>query len=165
MPGLQRNLQRSVCRRPAPRGSRIALVARAGAALLAALALAGCSREDEATLPAACRLGADAVRAALVAAPAPVKLEGGTALSDCLTRTSEQADVLLVGETYLTTAAGLADEGKALQLGYLLGAVRRGAGETQGIHDEIVRRLEQEAGRVDDRAALRRGERAGRESG
>ena len=138
---------------------------RALAALLAALALGGCSREEEADLPAACRLGADAVRAALADAPAQVRLEGDTALSECLTRTSRQADVLLVGEVYTAAASRLADQDDALGVGYLLGAVRRGAGETQGIHDELVRRLEQEAGRLEDRAALRRGERAGLASG
>ena len=138
---------------------------RALAALLAALALAGCSREDEADLPAACRLGPDAVRAALEGAPERVRLEGDTALSECLTRTSRQADVLLMGEVYTAAAARLADEDDAVAVGYLLGAVRRGAGETQGIHDELVRRLEQEAGRLSDREALRRGERAGLTSG
>ncbi|MEX2193716.1 MAG: hypothetical protein WD844_00385 [Thermoleophilaceae bacterium] len=138
---------------------------RSVAALLAALALAGCSREEEAELPAACRLGADAVVSALSSAPGEVRLEGDTALSDCLARESEQADVLLVGEVYISAASRLADAGEALRLGYLLGAAQRGAGQTQGIHDELVRRLEQETGRVDDEQALRRGERAGLESG
>lgn len=134
-------------------------------ALLAALALAGCGREDEGELPAACRLGADAVRSALATAPDEVRLEGGIALSECFRRASDQADLLLVGETYLTAAARLADGGEALRLGYLVGAVRRGTDDTQGIHDELVRRLEQEAARLDDRRAFRRGERAGLESG
>ena len=135
------------------------------AVLLAAVAAAGCSQEDESPLPAACRLGPDAVVSALGSAPGEVRLEGDTALSDCLTRGSEQADVLLMGEVLLTAAARLADERDALRLGYLLGAVQRGAGGTQGIHDELVRRLEQEAALLDDRPAFARGERAGLESG
>lgn len=137
------------------------------ATLLAALALAlpGCGREEDPVLPAACHLGADAVEAALADAPGEVRLDGDTRLSDCLARKSEQADVLLVGEVYVGAAARLADQGEALRLGYLLGAVRRGAADTQGIHDELLRRLEQEAGRVEDRAAFRRGQRAGLESG
>lgn len=138
---------------------------RALAVSLAALALAGCSREDEADLPAACRLGADAVQSALERAPEPVRLEGDTALSECLTRTGAQADVLLVGEVYIAAASKLADDDEAVRVGYLLGAVRRGAGQTQGIHDELLRRLEQEAARLSDRRAVRRGEQAGLETG
>ena len=148
-------------------------MARTLAALLTGLALAGCGREDEPELPAACRLGPDAVRQALRSAPQAVRLDGATRVSDCLIRTGEAGDVLLVGEIYLDVAAGLANDAQAnpvspaaLQLGYLVGAVRRGAGETQGIHDELVRRLEQESARIDTRsAAYRRGERAGLQSG
>ena len=141
--------------------------------LLAGLALSGCIREEDAQLPAACRIGAPAVEAALREAPGEVRLEGGTALSECLVRTSDQGDVLLVGEIYLSVASRLADAvvedpagPAAVRLGYLMGAVRRGAGETQGIHDELLRRIEQETGRVDRTSpAYRRGEQAGRESG
>lgn len=145
----------------------------AAAALAAAgLALGGCGREEEAALPAACRLGPDAIRQALEAAPAAVRLEG-TPLSACLVRASDQADVLLVGDVYLRVAVSLIREARAtpdgdaaLHLGYLIGAVRRGAGETQGIHDEMLRRLEQELLRVDtEGVAFRRGVHAGRDSG
>lgn len=136
------------------------------AAVAAAIALGGCAREDKPQLPAACRQGAPAVESALRSAPADVRLEGDVKLSDCLVRASDQGDVLLVGEVYLEAAARLADRSAALQLGYLVGAVHRGASDTQGIHDELLRRIEQEAARV-DRAdpAFRRGEQAGRESG
>lgn len=142
-------------------------------ALLAAAALAGCGREEDVRLPASCRLGAPAVEAALRHAPGEVRLENGARLSDCLVRTSEQSDVLLVGEIYLGVASTLADAAaedssapEALRLGYLMGAVRRGADETQGIHDELLRRIEQETARVDRAApAYRRGERAGRQDG
>jgi hypothetical protein len=142
-------------------------------ALLAAAALAGCGREDDAQLPASCRLGGPAVEAALREAPDEVRLENGTRLSDCLVRTSEQGDVLLVGEIYLGVASRLADAAardpsapEAIRLGYLMGAVRRGAIETQGIHDELLRRIEQETARVDRSSpAYRQGERAGRKSG
>lgn len=141
--------------------------------LTVTLALAACGRDERAELPAACKLGQPAVESALRAAPGEVRLAGETRLSDCFVRTSEQADVLLVGEVYLGAAAGLADAARAdpegpeaLRLGYLMGAVRRGAAETQGIHDELLRRIEQEAARADrSSGAYRRGERAGRESG
>lgn len=105
------------------------------------------------------------MQTALERAPERVRLEGDTALSECLTRAGDPADVLMVGEVYIAAASKLADEEQALRVGYLLGAVRRGAGQTQGIHDELVRRLEQEAARLSDRTAVRRGERAGLESG
>jgi hypothetical protein len=57
----------------------------------------------------------------------------------------------------------------ALELGYLIGAVRKGARTTNGIHAEIVRRLEQVTG-LDGpsprrRAAYGRGLRAGERHG
>lgn len=142
------------------------------ALLLAALALAGCGRETEPVLPSACRLGADAVRQALHDAPAEVRLQG-TALSGCLIRASEPGDVLLVGEAFVGVASELSrralaepDGRAALELGYLVGAVRRGASRTQGIHDELVRRLEQELVLIDTATgAFRRGELAGRAAG
>lgn len=144
----------------------------AAALAAAALLLSACEREDEGELPAACRSGPDAIRAALESAPADVRVEG-TPLSGCLVRTSEAGDLLLVGQSYLLVATALAREARdaphgdaVLRLGYLIGAVRRGAHDTQGIHEEMVRRLEQELLRIDTRApAFLRGERAGRESG
>lgn len=149
-------------------------MARVSAVLLtAALALGGCGQDERTELPVACKLGQPAVESALRAAPGDVRLAGDTRLSDCFVRTSEQSDVLVVGEVYLGVAAGLADAAladpagpEAVRLGYLMGAVRRGAAKTQGIHDELLRRIEQETARVDrSSAAYRRGERAGRKSG
>jgi hypothetical protein len=55
---------------------------------------------------------------------------------------------------------------QALQLGYLVGAARRGSDRTQGIHSELVRRLQQEAGGLQRSSdAYARGERAGRRGG
>jgi hypothetical protein len=90
------------------------------------------------------------VRAALVRAPATVELDG-TPLSGCLARGSSAAEVQQVGSAYLSVVAELADEVRrrpfgptALRLGYLVGAIRRGAADTQGIHDEFLRRVGQE---------------------
>jgi hypothetical protein len=149
------------------RGHVLLALAAAGAAL------AGCSREDEAGLPDACRAGEDAVRTALAGAPGRVAIEEGTPLSACLTRSSDAADVQQVGSTYVAAAADLAADAKArpegptaLRLGYLIGSVRRGSARTQGIHSELVRRMEQELLGVNTRSeAFRRGERAGRASG
>lgn len=142
------------------------------AAFAIALSVAGCSRQDDEGLPVGCKQGADPVRAALARAPARVELEG-TPLSDCFNRAADGADLQQVGATYVSVAAGLADAARmrpsgpeALRLGYLVGAARRGAGRTQGVHDELVRRIDQELIGVDTRSrAYQRGFRAGQEHG
>ena len=133
--------------------------------------VAGCSSEDERT-PAACREGPDAVRAALRAAPGEVRL-AGEPLSACLHEGSDGGALADVGGAYVSVASALADDASArpdgraaTELGYLIGAARRGAKRAQGVADELMRRLEQEVARVDTRApAYTRGERAGRSGG
>ena len=123
-------------------------------------------------LPVACRSGPGAVARALERAPREVTI-GGTRLSECLGRAGEPADIQQVGGDYLQVATTLAARARrdaegpsALRLGYLVGAIRRGAAGTQGFHAEMVRRIEQELLPVDTRArAFRRGERAGRGGG
>ncbi len=140
------------------------------ATLLAAATL-GCGDEKPAT-PAACTEGPAAVREALARAPGAVEMDG-TKLSECLTDTSSGSDLQNVGIAYVETAAALSPraerrpEGRAaLELGYLVGAVRRGARRTQGVQAELLRRLEQELALIDTSASsFRRGERAGRASG
>ena len=143
------------------------------AALATALALGGCSKqEDDPPAPVECKEGAATVRAALARAPARVEL-GGTPLSECFTRGSNAADLQQVGATYVSVASDLAAEAKqrpdgpaALQLGYLVGAARRGAAGTQGIHEELMRRIEQELIGLDTRTpSYRRGFEAGRSGG
>ena len=142
-------------------------------ALLAiGVALGGCSKQDDAPAPVGCKEGPDAIQAALTRAPARVEV-GGTSLSECFTRGGESADLQQVGASYVTVATRLAAAAKqrpggpeALRLGYLVGAARRGTAETQGIHEELMRRIEQELIGVDTRTpAYRRGFRAGRERG
>jgi hypothetical protein len=135
-------------------------------------ALAGCSQDDDRGLPEGCRSDEEAVRSALAEAPGEVTIDG-TRLSGCMTRSSDPADVQQVGATYLAVAADLAGEASArpegraaLRLGYLIGAVRRGDARTQGIHSEMLRRMEQELLDLDTGSrAFRRGERAGRVRG
>jgi hypothetical protein len=62
------------------------------------------------------------------------------------------------------------DRAAAVALGYLVGAARRGAATTSGVHAELVRRLEQRAAFLEGsetplRAALHRGLGAGQASG
>lgn len=132
----------------------------------------GCSRQEAAEVPVACREGPDSLAAALTRAPARVEL-GGTPLSECFTRAADAADLQQVGISYVTVTARLADAARArpdgpeaLRLGYLVGAARRGAAGTQGVHDELIRRIEQELSGVETgSAAYQRGHRAGRERG
>jgi hypothetical protein len=139
-----------------------------------ALLMAGCGRGGTADLPAACGFpdGASTVQSALAHAPAAVTIDG-TPLSKCLGRDADAADVQSVGAAYVGAASGLAARVRAnprgaaaVQLGYLVGAVRRGASKTAGIHYELERRVEQELSGVDVHSPeFTRGERAGEASG
>jgi hypothetical protein len=119
------------------------------AALLTALVvlLAGCGSSDDST-PVACLEGAAAYERALKAAPDEVLLEDETLISECLTRNQSGGDLSRVGEAMIETATKLNAEAReepggsaALQLGYLLGAVKRGTEESEGIHTDLLRRL------------------------
>lgn len=107
----------------------------------------GCGSQDAST-PAACLEGPRAFAQALKAAPEEVRLDGGTAISECLTQHQKAGDLGRVGEamvltaTHLNIASRAEPEGDAaVQLGYLIGAVRRGAQDTEGIHSDLIRRL------------------------
>ena len=137
------------------------------------MALAGCGREEEARLPAACFQGEQAVREALRSAPQVVRLDGTTPLSSCLDETSDSGELREVGTALLDSAAGLSAAAaeqpngpEATQLGYLIGATRRRAVPDEGVNGEMARRLEQELLRVETGSeALRRGLSAGRAGG
>ena len=141
----------------------------AGAALAA---LGGC-REDDPVLAPACREGPEPVLTALRAAPREVRLDGDIPLSECLANAEDGGQLADVGTGYVTAAQRLADRAEAdpggreaVQLGYLVGAVRRGSRPDQGPAYELVRRVEGEATRADRRSAtFRRGLRAGRDAG
>jgi hypothetical protein len=120
----------------------------AAAPLIAALALlAGCGSADDST-PVACLEGAGAYERALKAAPDEVLLGDETLISECLPRNQSGGDLSRVGEALIETATALNAQARAepggaanLQLGYLLGAVERGAEESEGIHSDLIRRL------------------------
>ncbi len=116
-------------------------------ACIAGLLVAGCGSADEST-PVACLEGAGAYQRALKAAPDEVLLGDETLISECLPRNQSGGDLSRVGEAMIATATALNAEARAepggaanLQLGYLLGAVERGAEESEGIHADLVRRL------------------------
>jgi hypothetical protein len=142
------------------------------AALLCVALIAACGGDDDESLPAACSEGPGTVRSALADAPGPVRLKG-VRLSDCLGENASGGDLQAVGTSFVAAAAMLApaarrdpDGRAALELGYLVAAARRGGGSTQGVHDELLRRLEQELGGVDTSSpSFRRGEQAGSSGG
>jgi hypothetical protein len=158
----------SIARTARAAGARTLATLLAG--LAAVLAAVGCGAQEESTVPVACKAGPDAVGRALADAPEPVRVHG-IPLSECLSAASDQADLQAVGSAFVESASDLAPEARAdpesaeaLRLGYLVGAARRGA--VPGIHEELVRRLEQELTGVDTSSkAFERGERAGRISG
>ena len=141
-------------------------------ALAGALLPTACSEGEDEGVPVACREGSTALSEALRAAPARVTL-GGTPLSSCIKDTSDGGALHDVGQAYVQVTSRLADRAAvdpdgtaALQLGYLMGALRRGQFGAQGVGHELSRRMRSELERVDVRSrAFRRGQRAGRERG
>ncbi|HYY06197.1 MAG TPA: hypothetical protein VE997_06450, partial [Candidatus Limnocylindria bacterium] len=117
-----------------------------------------------------------AIERALSRAPAPVTLSSGTRLSECVSHARSDAELQNAGSVLTRAAddlAGRAERGDAqaaVGLGYLVGAARRGARRTAGIHAELQRRVESSARALVDRGAdlaraLRRGMRAGEATG
>jgi len=119
-------------------------------ACAAALA-AGCGGETTTPVSATCTENPDAIVEALQAAPRPVTLgDGGTLLSQCIRGSRTAADLQNVGIAFTNAAEDLelrapADPRAALQLGYLVGATRRGTDVGAGIQDELLRRIERSA--------------------
>jgi hypothetical protein len=77
-----------------------------------------------------------------------VTLSGETLISECLAENQQAGDLATVGTALVAATTRLNSEARAepggdanLQLGYLLGAAARGAGSTDGIHAELIRRL------------------------
>ena len=139
--------------------------------LVAALAVAGCRpAQDDTSYPPECSNGPQAVRAALERAPDGEVTIDGVRLSECLVASNDSGPLQSFGASVVAVAGPLVeraragDERAAVQLGYLRGALARGA--DPGVHDELLRRLDQELLRTDRAApAFRRGEAAGRERG
>jgi hypothetical protein len=144
-------------------------------ALAAALALlaSSCGKE-KVTLAPVCTESDAKVLAALRSAPGAVALAGDVPLSECIDHARSDADLQSIGFLYGNVARTLAErlpagDAAAVQLGFLIGAVRRGAAHSNGIHAELVRRLEQSMG-IDGpppkrRAAFERGMAAGESRG
>lgn len=117
------------------------------------LALSACgTRPDETESPTACRAGAGTYERALTVAPGAVRLVSETGrypISDCLVAEQTAGDLASVGTAMVRTANELNAAARAhpggpenVQLGYLLGAARRGAGPSGGIHANLLDRLD-----------------------
>ncbi|MFL5893996.1 MAG: hypothetical protein ACJ76Z_02640, partial [Thermoleophilaceae bacterium] len=113
----------------------------------------------------ACAGDSAALVKALAKAPGRVLVDGEP-ISHCFTANEDAADVQALGTSLVGAAQRLGDRAAsdaraALELGYLIGAARRGS-ERSSVTAEMVRRLEGEAGRVGSNAsAYKRGLRAG----
>ncbi len=107
-----------------------------------------CGEGDDGT-PVACLDGKGAYIGALGDAPGHVRLSGEVPISDCLAENQQGGELAAVGATMVAVATQLNREARGqpggsatVQLGYLLGAAERGAGATEGIHADLLRRLD-----------------------
>src|SRR4051794_40067894 len=103
----------------------------------AALAATGCG-EDATPLAPGGTEGEDTIVRALAAAPGAVALPDGTRLSRCIADGQDDAELQDVGLVFHRAAETLharaaRDPRAAVQLGYLVGATRRGAKRTNGV--------------------------------
>jgi hypothetical protein len=155
------------------------MLARVTVALLAAtIVLAcGCGAKQNDEAPDPCLAGNPAYLRSLERAPAPVRLAGTTPISDCLVPEQDAGQLASIGQEMIVAATKLNAEARhdpagpaPLELGYLLGAVSKGA---DAIHTDLVRRLNSAARFSETGATLPasferafgRGYAAGRQSG
>jgi hypothetical protein len=110
---------------------------------------AACS-EDDAVTPTACLEGPAKLETALVTAPEPVLVDGTVPISDCLVENQPDGDLVNFGSDAVTVATRLGTEAggsgaaaiaAAIRAGYLVGAMEKGAEETDGIHAALVDRV------------------------
>ena len=119
------------------------------ACVVAGALVAGCGSEPSRAVPAACK-DRSQIERALLRAPGQVRV-AGQPLSGCFVSGADAGDVEAVGFTFVPVVERLARHPRgrnALQLGYLIGAVRRGVAGGNG-YAELGRRIEQELAGVD----------------
>ena len=143
--------------------------------VLGVLLLAGCGPE-RAAIPDAC-FGTPASLMSTLRAGPPVALDDGTRLSDCVSSARSEGELQALGLLYVRVADVLgaqapSDTDAAFALGYLAGAVARGAAASSGnIAAQLARRIDQLAtiergvGVDAAAAALGRGRRQGARDG
>jgi hypothetical protein len=105
----------------------------------------GCGSSQDDQAPAVCLVGNRTYLKALERAPAPVLLGSTTPISGCLVPEQDAGQLASIGQEMIVAATKLNNEARrdpggraALELGYLLGAVSKGA---DPIHTDLVRRL------------------------
>ncbi len=118
--------------------------------LFAAATLSACGADEAPETPVACVAPAAAYLQALEEAPAEVRLDGDVAISSCLVSEQEPGALASVGESVVEVANRLnaqirrdsdPDPQTIIALGYLVGAVERGAEGTSGIHQDLRLRI------------------------
>jgi hypothetical protein len=118
-------------------------------ALAATVVILGCGSTDTDT-PDVCFESPAFITAALRNAPEPVALDGETSISECLVRNQKEGDLVNFGTNIIKVAGGLgADASRsgpggvkaAIDGGYLVGAMEKGAEDTDGIHATLVERV------------------------
>jgi hypothetical protein len=120
------------------RRSSIALVA------AAVVLVAGCGTKKNDLAPAACLVSNQGYLRALERAPTEVRLAGTTPISNCLVPEQDAGQLANIGREMIVAATKLnlqardGSEPATVQLGYLIGAVSKGA---DAIHTDLVRRL------------------------
>jgi hypothetical protein len=153
--------------------NRVAVAVAAAATAL----IVGCGNSQDDQAPGVCQVGNEAYLKALEKAPGPVLLGSTTPISDCLVPEQEAGQLANIGEQMIIAATKLNGEARrdpngpaSVELGYLLGAVSKGA---DPIHTDLVRRLNSSAHFSESAGALPasiergfgRGYEAGRTSG
>jgi hypothetical protein len=123
------------------------------AGTLALVALTGCGSSEPPQTPAACLAPPSRYVEALAAAPGAVRLDGGTPISGCLVDEQPAGTLQTVGRSLVGAATALnrdalrgEDRQAFIELGYLQGAIERGASATGGIHRDLVLRIDSAAG-------------------
>jgi hypothetical protein len=113
-------------------------------AAVAVALLAGCGAKKTDLAPAACLVTNNGYLRALERAPAQVRLAGTTPISDCLVPEQDAGQLanigreMIVAATKLNLQARTGSEPATVQLGYLIGAIAKGA---DPIHTDLIRRL------------------------
>jgi hypothetical protein len=111
--------------------------------------LVACGSKDTASTPGPCLRGPDNFLTALAIAPGPVRLNHQNLISDCVLPAQKGGELSTVGSALVIAATKLNVAGRAnptgndpVELGYLVGAIDRGATDTAGIHADLLRRLD-----------------------
>jgi hypothetical protein len=114
--------------------------------------LVACGSSDVASTPSPCLRGPANFLTALASAPGPVRLDHENLISDCVLPAQKAGELTQVGSALVLAATKLNVSGRAnpagndpVELGYLVGAIERGAQDTAGIHADLLRRLDSAA--------------------